>query len=349
MAAARKKRHAREVQLGFEAISIEGGILSPEWLSRIAQLSAGAQSESDYRIPKGLNLRDEIGRYWRIAQAHWSEFSAGRAGNADSHVLAIRFIESLMRDAFGFSSLTKNAPVPIAQRSYPIGMSALAGRVPVVVGSSASGIDAPAADFGDGGRRRSAFGLAQEYLNAKDGALWGVASDGMLLRIVRDNASLTRPAWIEADLQRIFTEQRYADFAALWLLVHETRFGRADQPVMECALEGWRNAGREEGTRAREHLRRGVEDALLSLGQGFLAHPDNQELRADLRSGSLSTKDYFNQLLRLVYRLIFLLTVEERGLLHAADAREEAKRLYASGYSLRRLRDRSVKIGRAHV
>jgi hypothetical protein len=66
----------------------------------------------------------------------------------------------------------------------------------------------------------------QEYLNAQDGALWGVASDGLTLRIIRDNASLTRPAWIEADLQRIFSEERYADFAALWLLLHETRFGR---------------------------------------------------------------------------------------------------------------------------
>jgi hypothetical protein len=56
----------------------------------------------------------------------------------------------------------------------------------------------------------------------------GPVSDGNTLRIVRDNASLTRPAWIEADLLRIFTEERYADFAALWLLCHETRFGRPD-------------------------------------------------------------------------------------------------------------------------
>ncbi len=54
---------------------------------------------------------------------------------------------------------------------------------------------------------------------------------------MRDNASLTRPAWVEADLQRIFSEGRYADFAALWLLCHETRFGREGQPVTECALE----------------------------------------------------------------------------------------------------------------
>ena len=57
----------RATQLAFEALSIEGGLLSPEWLSKVAQLQAGTQAEADYRIPKGLSLRDEIGRYWRIA------------------------------------------------------------------------------------------------------------------------------------------------------------------------------------------------------------------------------------------------------------------------------------------
>ena len=341
--AAQKRTRRREAQLAFEALSIEGGLLSPDWLARAAQLGAGGQSESDYRIPKGLNLRDEIGRYWRIAQAHWGDFDAGRAGGAAPGPLAERFVQALLHDSFGFASLSSVSPVVIAEHSYPIGFSALGERVPVVIAPADSGLDSLSPAFGDDGRRRSAFGLAQEFLNAADGALWGLATDGVALRIVRDNASLTRPAWIEVDLGRIFTEDRYPDFAALWLLVHETRFGRPEQPVTDCALETWRNAGREEGTRAREHLRRGVEDALIALGQGFLAHPDNQALRAELQSGALSTKDYFNQLLRLVYRLIFMLTVEERSVLHPDGSDEKAKALYGAGYSLRRLRERSVK------
>jgi hypothetical protein len=341
--AGRSKIRKRESQLAFEALSIEGGLLSPEWLSRAAQLAAGQQSEPDYRVPKGLNLRDEIGRYWRIAQAHWSDFATGRAGGADSRAIAERFVPALLRESFGFASLGVVAPITLSERVYPIGSSALDGRVPIVVAPAGSGLDTLSPAFGDSGRRRSAFGLAQEFLNAADGAMWGVASDGVTLRILRDNASLTRPAWIEADLARIFTEERYADFAALWLLAHETRFGRPDQPPSECALETWRSAGREEGTRAREHLRRGVEEALVALGHGFLAHPDNQTLRAALQDGSLTTNGYFQQLLRLVYRLIFLLTVEERALLHPGGASEDAKQLYGEGYSLKRLRERSVK------
>ncbi|AKF86362.1 hypothetical protein MFUL124B02_25795 [Myxococcus fulvus 124B02] len=341
--AAKRKTKAREAQLAFEALSIEGGLLSPEWLSKVAQLQAGTQAEADYRIHKGLNLRDEIGRYWRIAQAHWADFKSGREAKADPKATAERFVLALLRDAFGFTALAPVGPAVLQERTYPIGYATLAGRVPVVVAPADSGLDTLSPAFGDGARRRSAFGLAQEYLNAQEGALWGIASDGVALRIVRDNASLTRPAWIEADLQRIFTEDRYADFAALWLLCHETRFGREGQPVTECALEVWRSAGREEGTRAREHLRRGVEEALVALGQGFLSHAENAALRADLQNGTLPVKDYFNQLLRLVYRLIFLLTVEERGLLHPDGTSDATKALYANGYGIRRLRERSVK------
>ena len=355
--ALRRTPRKRDSQLAFDALSIEGGLLSPEWLARVAQLAAGQQSEADYRIPKGLNLRDEIGRYWRIAQAHWHEFAEGltqleakahETSDADARALAERFVLALLRECFGFTSLAPVAPVALAGRRYPIGFAAVSGRVPVVVTAAASGLDAPLAVFGDEGRKRSAFGVSQEFLNAEERATWGLVSDGVMFRVLRDNASLTRPAWIEADLRRIFTEERYADFAALWLLTHETRFGRATtdgsaQAVTACALDVWREAGREQGVRAREHLRRGVEEALLALGQGFLSHPENGALRTALQDGSLTKTAYFQELLRLAYRLIFLITVEERGLLHGSDASEEARRLYADGYSLRRLRDRAAR------
>ncbi|WP_437659806.1 Eco57I restriction-modification methylase domain-containing protein [Sorangium sp. So ce1182] len=309
----------------------------------MAQLQAGIQAESDYRIPRGLNLRDEIGRYWRIAQAHWQDFATGRAAGADARLLAERFVLGLLRDSFGFSTLVAVPPIMIEERSYPIGFHGVGGRAPVVVAPAASGLDAPNPAFADDGRRRSAFGLAQEYLNADESALWGLCSDGLALRVLRDNGSLTRPAWIEADLGRIFGEQRYADFAALWLLVHESRFGGPDRAVSECAIETWRTKGREEGTKARARMREGVEAALLAFGQGFIDHPDNHALRTALHDGSLKPPAYFQQLLRLVYRLIFLLTAEEREVLHTLETPNPIKARYAEGYGLRRLRERSLR------
>ena len=58
-----------------------------------------------------------------------------------------------------------------------------------------------------------------------------------------------------------------------------------------------------------------MEEAITGLGQGFLAHPVNAELRARLKPGELTAQDYYRQLLRLVYRLIFLFVAEDRDLL----------------------------------
>lgn len=337
-------------QLQFDALSLEGALLPPEWLARVAALEAPAQSPADYGVPKGLQLRDEIGRYWRIAEAIWAEFAAARSG-AEPVGASSRLTRDLLVQVFGFSDLVVVGERTIGGRVFPLAFEALGGRVPVVVGSPSEGMDQSVPRHGDGARRRSAWGGLQEYLNAADGALWGIATNGNTLRVGRDNSSMTRPAWLEMDLERIFTEERFADFSVLWLLLHASRFGRADQLVHEAPLEQWREAGREEGSRAREALRVGVEDALRALGQGFVAHPANTELRGALASGALSPGDYFNELLRLVYRMIFLLSVEERGILHPAapkdeEARrrhEEAVRLYEDGYGMRRLRERSVR------
>lgn len=332
----------RDAALEFDAIHIEGGLLPAEWLANIASLKAVHQSPNDYGIPKGLNLRDELGRYWRIAQAHWSEFANARAQAQDPQALARRFVQALLRDVFGATDLQPHiAPVEIGERLYPITATAREGRLPMVIAAAGQRLDERDRRYGDSGRQRSVFGLLQDYLNASDAAMWGIASNGSVLRLARDNASLTRPAWIEADLARIFIEERYADFSLLWLLIHASRFGNADALVAQCPLEAWREASKEQGTRARAQLRQGVEEALLALGQGFLSEAANQPLRDALANGVLDRNAYFQQLLRLVYRLIFLLTIEERGLLHPANADAGAIKLYADGYSLRRLRERA--------
>ncbi|MEY2117169.1 N-6 DNA methylase [Rhodanobacter sp. FW106-PBR-R2A-1-13] len=328
--------------LEFDAITIEGGLLPAEWLANIASLKAPQQSVTDYGVPRGLNLRDELGRYWRIAEAHWADFAAARARAEDSQALARRFMVNLFRDVFAASDIQTHAePTLIGEHHYPIAASAREGRLPLIVAAAGQRLDERDRRYGDHNRQRSAFGLLQDYLNAADHALWGVASNGLLLRLARDNASLTRPAWIEADLERIFTEERFADFSLLWLLMHASRFGDADTLPQQCPLEVWREASKQQGTRARDQLRQGVEAALQALGQGFLADATNEPLRQALASGQLSAQSYFQQLLRLVYRLIFLLTVEERGLLHPHEADPYAVQLYADGYSLRRLRERA--------
>ena len=299
---ATNRGRAGDARVGFDALSIKGGLLGSEWLGKVAALQAAAQEPSDYRVPKGLQIRDEIARSWRIAQARFQEMESGRASGGEARALTERFLEAVLRDAFGFGSLVRANPMLGGERMHPVTFFGLGDRVPVVAAPAGAGLDTSLPELGDDQRQRSAFGLLQETLNASDAALWGLAADGLSLRIARDNASFTRPAWIEADLGRIFTEELYPEFATLWLLAHESRFGRIGDPPEDCPLEAWRDASRQEGTRARDKLSAGFRQALEVLGQGFLSHAANAALRSALHTGELTKERYFGQLLRLVYR-----------------------------------------------
>lgn len=331
-------RSPRTFALAADAITVEGALIAPAMLARVAAREAEGQSDAEYRIPKGLTLRDEIARYFRIGQALFAEINAS---NAPSVGKTITFTEALLRDVFGFTDITRVGSRAVDERLYAVTLEGLSGRAPIVVVPPSDNLDRASDHLPTDGRRRSAATALQDWLNAQEGALWGFCSNGERLRLLRDNASLTRPAYIEADLRQIFDAESFADFTILWLLIHASRFGAIGTPASDCALERWREAGGREGAAARERLRDGVEAALKALGTGFLT--SNSELRRRVQDGDLPLSDFFGQLLRLIYRLIFLLAAEDRGLLHAPEASAAARALYGQGYSLSSLRDRAVR------
>lgn len=330
----------RKSTLSFDAITLEGSLLSSAKFAAIAERKAEEQTDADYNIPKGLTLRDETARYFRIGQALFREL---HAASTPSRHKTIEFTEQLLRVVFGFADIQ---PVPSPkfqdERHFPLTLEAIGGRVPVVVVPPADDLD-HASHFISQDRRRSAASALQDWLNADDNALWGLCTNGESLRVLRDNESLTRPAYLEADLRQIFEAEDYAGFSALWLVLHASRFGHPGTLPTDCPLERWRESGSKEGLAARDRLRDGVESALLALGTGFLTHPANSELSGRLRDGTWPIDDYFRQLLRLVYRLIFLLAAEDRNLLHFPTASAAQRKLYADGYSLGALRDRAIR------
>ena len=63
----------------------------------------------------------------------------------------------------------------------------------------------------------------QELLNRSSDRLWGIVSNGLVLRLLRDNVSLTRQAYVEFDIEAMFSGELYADFVLLWLVCHQPR------------------------------------------------------------------------------------------------------------------------------
>lgn len=350
----KKRQHT---VLSLPSLRLEGGLFLPDQLEKAALGTTHHQTEADYQTPKGLKLKDDYSRAFQIACAQWKQFAPSLdRKDADAASVTTAFVQELLRDALGYHSLSVQDGITLADRCYPITLMAGAS-VAVVIAPHYLGLDEADVRFaivGSGSRKKSAFQLAQEFLNASGDHLWALVSNGKQLRLLRDAATLTRPSYLEFDLQDLLDGHRFAEFAMAWRLLHASRAPSLPMPAGEaessgkatCIWEAWRSAGQEEGHRVRDGLRLGVTDALLTLGTGFIQHPANEALRLDLLEGRLSKEAYFQQLLRLIYRFIFLFTVEERGVLHLQDdskAGMVARRAYADGYALARLRDRCLR------
>jgi hypothetical protein len=327
---------------GFEAIRIEGGLLSSSVLNLLRHYQLPGQTPEDYSIEKGLKLSDELGRYWRIAQGRWQQFSELRKrDDLDHRTVAVEnWLIPLLERVLEFQ-IKESDPVHKGERTFPITHKAFGGSVPLVLTGAEIPLDKGDPLFGEEGRKRSPAGLLQEYINAEDQCLWAIVSNGLVLRLLRDNPAMTRPAYVEIDLERLFEEELYVDFTVFWLLLHSSRLAPQDKSPESCFLEQWSNQGQADGERVLGELRHGVTNALRIMGTGFVVNPANQELRQAITDEQLTTDQFFQELLRLIYRFLFLLTTEDRIILLDPATDEESRKLYKQGYSISMLRDRS--------
>lgn len=333
--------------LQFTSLKVEGGLLPPEFFNKVAHWEAPHQNNTDYGLTRSLNLRDELGRYWRIAQDLWEDYKKRRDQallESDKYSLGVDYwLLGMLEQVLGYHSISSQETLIINERQFPELHFYHDGTIPMVLTINDYLLDTSYPKFGDEGRRRPPHALVQEYLNANKASLWGLVSNGHKIRLLRDNPSLTRPAFIEADLEQMFEEGLYSDFATFWLLFHASRVIPREGKPEQCILELWRKEALDTGERVREKLRNGVTEALKQFGSGFLQHPANEELRQALHSGNLTRMVYFQELLRLIYRLLFLFTAEDRNLLFNPDTADSTKRLYKEGYSLSLLRERALK------
>jgi hypothetical protein len=333
----------------FSTIKIEGGLLSSDYLHQIAAgngqvpgLSPGA-----YHLSPGERLPDAISSAWNIMRSRWVAFkdAVNHLPETDPGVRVTRdrFLLPLF-DQLGYGRLLSAKETTIGGVEYPI--SHAWGHCPIhlmgwnVPNNSRTGGVA-------GASQTNPHSLVQQFLNLSEDSLWGFLSNGRLLRVLRDNKTFARQSFIEFDLEAIFDGEIFSDFAVFFLLCHESRV-EADKPH-ECYLEQWVQAAARNGTRALEQLRFGVEEAIKEVGQGFLEEPANTDLLDRLRGGSLLSAEYFRQILRLIYRMLFLFAAEDRHLLHAPQTDKFTQKLYRKYYSLGRIRDLAVmKTGTRH-
>ena len=320
----------------FTTIRTEGALLPADLLQRISQGANidGLTAES-YHHP-GEKLNEAINRSWNALQGVWASFRAAQERLPESDlgttITRERWLLPLFRE-LDYGRLQSAPAYEIDGRTYPI--SHTWEQVPIHLVSYKVDLDTRTRGVA-GAATASPHSLLQVFLNRSDDNLWGFLSNGYKLRILRDNASLTRQAYVEFDLEALMEGEVYSDFVLLWLLCHQSRVEGAKPS--DCWLEKWMKVAEDQGTRALDQLRDGVEAAITALGLGFLEYPANAALRDKLTSGELNAQDYYRQLLRMVYRLLFLFVAEDRDLLLNPAADALARERYIRYYSTQRLR-----------
>ena len=351
---------ARRTQ-DFQTIRSEGGLLPQDLLRRVLDPHSGlpGTTAEDYHLAPGERLNEVITQSWNRLRRHWDEFRQVAAnlpaGAAGTGLTNDKWSLPLLRE-LGFGFLPVTAGPELDGRTFPI--RRFTGPVPIHLVGCGLSLDRRAAGQ-HGAAAANPHGLVQEFLNRSGAHLWAVVSNGLRLRVLRDNQALSRQSFLDFDLEAMFSGEVYSDFVLLWLMVHATRFmpSAGDRPET-CRLEQWTQEAERIGTRALGDLRRGVERALAILGAGFTGHPKNEALREALRSGSLTPTGLHEQLLRVVYRLIFLFVAEDRtldgsSLLHPPDdsaTARIARERYAEHYGTARLRRLAGRIkGSRHV
>jgi len=332
----------------FSTVRTEGAILPPELLMRVlnGDPTLDGVRASDYHLSPAERLNEAATRAYNRLTGVWSAFKETMAKLPDDAIGTTETRERWLLPLFqelGYGRLQPQRSIEIEGKSYPISHQA---SEPVAIHLISCKWDLDKRNpIARSETKLSPHSLMQEFLNRSPEHLWGFLTNGYKLRILRDNVSLTRAAYVEFDLQTMLDNESYSDFFLLYLLCHQSRVevktdesGRKLAPET-CWLERWYHTSISEGVRALDELRDSVQFAIESLGAGFLLHPANAELRDKLKTGALPVHEYYTQVLRQVYRLLLIFVAEDRDLLIPADVAPETRDLYLKYYSTYRIRE----------
>lgn len=329
--------------MSFPSLRLEGSLLSAELLGQLDRPETAGQRAADFGLPAGKAVKDEIALAWADAQDQWRIYrrkldALPVDATATSETRHLWMVPLLRLLGWQLESTERGEVLPNAKNYRFSHRAADRGSFVVHLLGWRDSLDLKRDTHeGVAGPRMSPHALVQEYLNLTE-HVYALVSNGRQLRLLRDSVRFVRLSFVEFDLERIFTDGLYTDFALIFRLLHASRMPRTPQATPESLIERYHQDSLDAGARIRDGLSDAVKESLLQLANGFLAHRGNDALRAALKSGQVTPAKFHQSLLRLIYRLLFLLVIEERDLVFPSGTDRRLRERYARGYSLARLR-----------
>jgi len=175
----------------FTTVKTEGGILPADLLQRIAEGRdlEGLRPEDDYHLFPGERLNEAINRAWNRCLDAWRAFDAQRARLPESDrgttLTRERWLLILFHElGYGRLQYTGSLSIDTADHASRYPISHIWGHTPIHLTTFRQELDRR------GIEKRSPHSLMQEFLNRSDDHLWGFVSNGLRLRVLRDNVSL---------------------------------------------------------------------------------------------------------------------------------------------------------------
>jgi hypothetical protein len=322
----------------FTTINIQGNIFTSEILDRIRQDNISFQKPQDFGLKPNELVRDEISNAWSLINTHWQFFKQKRNTfqATDNGVTETRKYWILpLLNQLGYEVSLSNAEI-VNGKSYAISHRASnKDGFPIHIVGSEQSLDRRA----ESGPRLSPHALVQEYINSTE-HIYGFVTNGIHFRVLRDATRLSRLSYLEFNLEQMVEEGHYAEFAIFYRLLHASRLKNTKDEAKDAILEFYHNEALSSGSRIRERLSEAVERSILTLANGLLKHPENKELQLSFENNKINAKQYYLHILRSVYRVLFLLVIEERNLIYKENLSEEEKKLkdiYYKFYSIQRL------------
>ena len=277
-----------------------------------------------------ISVSSAIDYVWSSLRNDWNFYkeraNSERLVNRDPY--GTRRARDLMERLFqnlGYSLDRQATNIEVAGTNYDISHTCHdLGKMPFIIigeGISADGsidtLDKCSLDYrGKGGRRKkSAHATMLEYLNATEN-VYGIISNGQILRIIRNSGQLVKLTYIEFDLRRMLEEDKYTEFCLMFRLLHASRFRTSgDEP---CVMERWFNMSIESGNRIRNGLSRAVQTTMETIGNAVLTSEGegNDALREAFANGTMDATQLNKELIHFIYRLLFLFIIEDRGLVY---------------------------------
>lgn len=111
----------------------------------------------------------------------------------------------------------------------------------------------------------------------------------------------------------------------MYRLLHATRMPIKCADSAESFIEQYHQDSLDAGSRIRDGLSQAVEDSILLFANGFLNNPHNNELRKQVIENDNFAQEFYETQLNLIYRLLFLMVIEERDLVYPKTQKKMEK------------------------